>query len=394
MKKYFLALLTIIALLVSTGLYIYKGYAMDVTEYNKAMVPLKIEELGDILDMGWLPDYSSGKMEQLYILGQKEKGSVKTNTLYKVDIDKESIEVLYEYTPHPVLDEYLHLNMRFSGSYIVLLSIDSVVYLNYSADEGLADLVFHEPEYYHFSNYHRITSFANVYANFYTVSGERVLYSHNPHQSRGIFDMITNQGSRDVTKYLVVTDKVIASHMGTLYYTRKLGNNDRFYREYENGKAELVTDYFIDYTLADHPVILSQGRESFYLQYELFYVNEKKAISMNRDLLGYSPSFSAGIQDPQKSNKIIYTEFNEDGLGNVNLLTANTGKDHKWRWVTTTKEETLIENQPIVGKVILNDQGDKIIYFTLEEGEIRVKKYNIPFKEETDITGIFYKALQ
>jgi len=363
---------------------------MEVIEYRKPMVPLEIEELGDIIDIGWLPYYRGENLEQLYILAQKESNDKKTNTLYRFDINEESMETLHEYTPHPILDHYIYTdtNLGTAGYHVALLADEGVVHLRYNQiDYKLA-----EQDLFYFDNYHRIDSFSYGYEFYYTVPEERVLYKNTPYQETGMFDFITNPSSLDDTRYMNLTDKVITNYRGYLYFTRKIGNNNRLFRQFERNKAELVTEYLVDYKVANHPVILTQGKQGFYLQYELMYVNEKKPITSNTDKLGYSTSFSAATQMPQDVNRIIYTEFDEHGLGNLILLKANTGKDQKWRWETSTNEKTLVANQPIVGKVSLSNNGDKVLFFKLENEEIRIKTLNISSKQETDITEILYKA--
>lgn len=48
----------------------------------------------------------------------------------------------------------------------------------------------------------------------------------------------------------------------------------------------------------------------------------------------------------------------------------------------------MVEKEPMIGKISISQNGDSIMFYTLQEDEVRVKVYTMQNKEVTDITDL------
>ncbi len=379
MKKYGMLAFLLFAAAASAFAYYSEDRTGAGIGYNYPEVRLHTDRYGDISNIIW----SGSDEEHIIFLAEKSgAGAGALSTLYMMDVNTGEVKELYSFETHDILKGF----MQHSRSNDFSLYTASPGGINEIRDIRI------ESNYEVTDHFYSLDGFDNANSAFiadkiYFTKADDNLLCMEDVLYRGFGFFYNNSVQKGQSRYLKRIDKVLLKDWGAeLYYTRSGKDGIGIYKLIEEDfkiKEEPVAANVVsakpDFWGRQITGLYDRGR-MYGVYWTADFLNNRqvsftdglvKEIPKNNDLFGQIPDVQVA------ANLIFYTRYDEDGRG-----TIFTGKKNGLK-------TAVVKDEPIVGPLRVSRQGKKILYFTYEDEEVRVKVYDTDSEKTEDITGAF-----
>ncbi|MFL0266635.1 hypothetical protein [Candidatus Clostridium radicumherbarum] len=397
MKKYFMLLLTLFMILLTTTAFIYENN-VQAPQIKQPSISIDSQRFGLIKNIVWTNKYMNDK-KSLIILSSKNTGQGVMSCLYHLNIDTGKSQLLAEFPSHKNLNNVVLLDGPMSQHSIVAAYDKGIIKVNYpTTDQGT---VTHEMT--------DITGFATATSMdlkgnlVYTRENDKLLYVKNISTSNftGFF---TSNNIKDLTTYY--TKPLYVSNFNSLdniiAYTSINRNSVDLYAMVNGVPVNTLNKPVI------RNVVTSRGIEDSFGFTGMNIINDTKknkilnlfmirrtidkynnddyysldTIPYNTDPFGAVPAVDSTTYNSEFF--LAYTSYDENHKGSLKICGLNQ------------KPKVVVKNENIFGPISMTDllpfnKMSYILYFTLENNNVKIKICDSNGNLVKDITDMVIK---
>jgi hypothetical protein len=379
MKKFFMTYLTIASVIITLAICFFTVSDQKESGYKLPKLSLSTEKYGLVSNMIWMQD---GSNRIVFIGNKKGTSDILLQGLYIADIDSRSVEKLYEYEGQEFLQDFLYSFENGSNS-VAVASAFGINIINFNnqknKNENSNKTTFivnniNIPEF----RYAQKASIDGMNQNIYYTLDSKIMKVHKFNNMSNVGFTITYDNELKDKAYFFPLSGFVNNEGGDgIYILRKYAEKMNFYEvEIGNGRAgikrNLIVKGSVNAKLSNDGIAAIYEKEDSYGIYTKNLISNIKAqdIPKHKDALDQVPDIEIS------NGNIVYTSFNEDKKGSI--MHSEYGE--------------VIKNLPIIGPVKVSNatkEVQKILFFTYENNDIKVKVSNIKGENVTDITSIF-----
>ncbi|GAA0727297.1 hypothetical protein GCM10008905_24740 [Clostridium malenominatum] len=400
MKRFYMFILTIIMILLTTGAYFYENSNSPI-EYKKPTYNITSSKFGEIKDIKFYPHSRDELL--LFILGSnKEEGE--HSTFYYLNLTNGKSGVIGNFKPHKYLGDSFTILTDNSGENIVGFSENGVIYFNYrfeNIDKG--NYVFNSLEK-SFDDFGNATS-AEI--SEYNLAFSKKGYSLiNNYQLYKNFNLMMDFNYAEKNPY-----STIYANPHEIISTTAFGENAIHYTSF-NGKSLNLYSHNLDgssNSLPGKPLVKNvvdvkkayrpANLFGFYLdetsldKLQVFSMESYRTSPVKTiDTINFLKDKNGAIPDIQylwaKGDDLIYTEYDENAKGIIKLKNIKSGL-----------AKDIIKDKNIFGPIRVgrytegngsNGPHGVVLFLHEEEGKTKIALYDIDKEKIIDITEIFF----
>lgn len=396
MKKYFMLLLTLFMILLTTAVFIYENN-VQAPQIKQPSISIDSQRFGLIKNIVWTNKYMNDN-KSLIILSSKNTGQGVMSYLYHLNIDTGKSQLLAEFPSHKNLSNVVLFGGPMSQQSIVAAYDKGIIKVNYPpTDQGT---VTHEM--IDITGFETATSMDLKGNLVYTRENDKLLYVKNI--SAGNFTgFFTSNNIKDLTTYYTKPLYVlnINSLDNIIAYTSINRNSVDLYAMVNGVPVNTLNKPVI------RNIVTSRGIEDSFGFTGMNIINNTKnkslnlfmirrtidkynnddyysldTIPYNTDPFGAVPAVDSTTYNSEFS--LAYTSYDENHKGNIKICGLNQ------------KPKFVVESEPIFGPISMTDllpfnNMSYILYFTLENNNVKIKICDSNGNLVKDITDMVIK---
>jgi hypothetical protein len=398
MRKYFMLIVTVFMLLLTTSAYKYENSG-QAPQYTQPSISIESQRFGLIKKIIWTTKYMNDN-ESLIILSTKNNEQGAISCLYHLNIDTGKSKLLAEFPAHKNLSDVVFFDAAMGPHFIVAAYNKGIVRVSYLTDEtGSAT-----QDRIEIAGFDIATSM-DVKGNLvYTRENDNLLYVKN--LSMGSFSMLfTNNAVKDVTTYYAKPINIanLNSLDNMIAYT-SINKNRLDLFAIQDGVPvntlnkpiikDVVTARGIEDTFGFAGINRLNSSESngklnvFMIRRTVDDYNSDDYYSLdtipyNTDPFGAVPAVDSTTFNREFS--LAYTSYDENHKGSIKICGYNK------------EPKDIISSENIFGPISMTQlmnvstNSAYILYFTLENDNVRIKICDGKGEPVKDITDMVIK---
>lgn len=398
MKKFYMFVLTGIMILITTGAYFYEN-SYEVPKYNAPTFNIESKKFGTIKDMQFIK-YAESPI--LIILSSTKEGDEEYSNLHYLDVRKGEVGHIGKFEAHKYLNNHITLPYILDPPQIIAFTPKGYITFPYQQQtkaEYLKDNHHLEKEILNFKDATHVTVENNIT---FSKEGNSTIYNYNFYS--GLNNLFGYNDSYNFSAVYLGSYPIIKpisyAENEILYIAPKKGKLN-LYSFKTSYKKSLLNKPMIENVVNVGNDFKSQKLIGFTLKdntidkLDIFYANSlgnepKKiidTIEFNKDKNGQIPDID--YLRVGRDEFMIYTSYDYDGKGFLKIKNFNN-----------SSKDMTIHDKNIFGPLRVgtcynfneNIKDSKelnlILYLTEEDGETKIKLYNINEKITEDITDM------
>lgn len=399
MRKYFILIITIAMLLLTTIAYIYENSNIHVPEIEKPSFNISSSKFGEIKNIVWL-DNSVAPYNALIILSSRINDGIAYSYLYYLNLDINKSILLSEFPSHKNLDDVILFDNTFSSDDIVTAYDKGIVRteIEWNRDSEMAGEG--HPKMIEIDGFEDANSMDFKGSLFFSRTDDKLI-----HFKQLYIDFFSSamgsKKSSDIIKYYRKPYYIVnANSLNKIltYASVKKNGVNLYAMEFNGMPISKLNKPFIK------NVIMAKGIEDGYgligmkasdnstdgksldilMKRRKFKEGEDSytmdTIPFNTDMFGSIPDMDSITFNEYYT--LAYTLFDENHRGKIKISSYNDKPK------VIVDDENIFSPIRITEKKIKDERVKIILYFTYENNDVRVKLCDIDGKLIKDITDM------